>query len=338
MMVAIEAAVTADKGDLVIDRTAAAPPIVRVTGLSEEGISRLVSAIVRATDKAVTEVPNAAEHLICLLPPLSRVIEGLPTMPMPGAHSFERWDPSIARFERVPDAHSSGAFRLSGFVRAYIYRRPDDLHSMTAMLGDRRIVKYAAALDSKHSLLGYDGSAQVLYVPLGADFPETLRPQQRWHRVVRRRRTRRNIYLPIPECPACAGWPADRPSHVVTKRSTVTTTNPYKVYSEIKDTYLRYIETAFWLRSDELMRERRDLLANTDVLFTDVLLEPVLPYDANVELATVTQRLGLDHRVGEIVGAALFGEFTGPEDSNPAAHSPSPSLGAIDAIRLFSGS
>ena len=69
-----------------------------------------------------------------------------------------------------------------------------------------------------------------------------------------------------------------------------TNTNPALVYAEIKDAYLRYIDTAFWLRSDELMRERRDRLADSDLLFTDVLLEPVLPYEATDVLAEVVER------------------------------------------------
>lgn len=90
------------------------------------------------------------------------------------------------------------------------------------------------------------------------------------------------------------------------------TTNPQRVYEEIREAYLRYIDTAYWLRSDELLKERSHLLANTDVLFTEVLLEPVIPYDATVELSEVIDGLGLDPRVGQIVGSALFGEFTSP--------------------------
>ena len=88
------------------------------------------------------------------------------------------------------------------------------------------------------------------------------------------------------------------------------TTNPSRVYRELQDAYLRYIDTAYWLRSDELMRERRELLVGTDVLFTDVLLEPVLPYDATVPLDGVVESIGLDPRAGSIVGQALFGDYT----------------------------
>lgn len=90
------------------------------------------------------------------------------------------------------------------------------------------------------------------------------------------------------------------------------TTNPCRVYAELQDAYLRYIDTAYWLRSPDLMRERHDLLTSTDLLFTDVLLEPVLPYDATIELRSLMERCGIDGRVSEVVGDALFGAFTEP--------------------------
>lgn len=91
-------------------------------------------------------------------------------------------------------------------------------------------------------------------------------------------------------------------------------TYPTKVYEELRQAYLRYIDTAYWLRSDELMRERRLLLGEPGVLFTDVLLEPVLPYDATIELDEVGDQLGLDARVTALVGRALFGDYTAPNE------------------------
>jgi len=90
----------------------------------------------------------------------------------------------------------------------------------------------------------------------------------------------------------------------------VTNTNPIRVYKEIKEAYLRYIDTAYWLQSEELANERQQLLADTDLLFTDLLLEPVLPYDASVELDKEIDALRIDRRVGDLVGKALFGEYT----------------------------
>ena len=60
------------------------------------------------------------------------------------------------------------------------------------------------------------------------------------------------------------------------------------------------------------MRERRERLADSDLLFTDVLLEPVLPYEATDVLAEVVEQIGLDPRVTRLVGEALFGDYTTP--------------------------
>lgn len=87
------------------------------------------------------------------------------------------------------------------------------------------------------------------------------------------------------------------------------TTNPIKVYREICEAYLRYIDTAYWLRSDEVMQERRQLLENSTLLFTNVLLEPVLPYDATVELPDLVAEGNLDGTATEVVAEALFGAF-----------------------------
>lgn len=171
MMVAIEDFLHATIGDIAIDRSVDAPSIVRIVGVRGDDIELLMLTIEEATGKTVAIAPNAAESLAARLPTLSRLLTSLPVIPMPGARGYEHWDPTVARFEPASDGGRPGAFRLKGFSRAYIYRRPDDVGSMTAMLGDARIVKYAAALDAKQSLIGYDAGARVLYVPLGADLP-----------------------------------------------------------------------------------------------------------------------------------------------------------------------
>lgn len=84
---------------------------------------------------------------------------------------------------------------------------------------------------------------------------------------------------------------------------------PVSVYEQVRDAYLRYVDTAYWLRDPALMAERRALLDNEDALFTDVLLEPVVPYDATVHLAEVADVLGLSPKTSSTVGQALFGGF-----------------------------
>ena len=86
---------------------------------------------------------------------------------------------------------------------------------------------------------------------------------------------------------------------------------PQRVYKELQDAYLRYFDTAFWLRDEPLRRERRKLLEESGLLFTDVLIEPVVPYDAEIPLMEAAAEAGLDPIAADIVGRALFGDFLG---------------------------
>ena len=85
--------------------------------------------------------------------------------------------------------------------------------------------------------------------------------------------------------------------------------NPLSVYEDLRAAYLRYFDTAFWLRDPRLMSERLELLNQHGLLFSDPLLEPVIPYDATVPLSDVCAEVGVSAETGEIVGRALFGSF-----------------------------
>ena len=171
LSVALEDEVWKAGGDLKVNDQVNAPPILRVIGLDLEGTRRLANAIEAATGRSTRFIPNAAKRLGSQLPKLSSARQGLPTTTTLSAMSYERWDPVSARFESVTDASAPGGFRLSGHTREYVYRQPEHLGTLRAILGDARIVKYLAALDSKSSLVGYVPDEEVLYVPLGADLP-----------------------------------------------------------------------------------------------------------------------------------------------------------------------
>ena len=49
-------------------------------------------------------------------------------------------------------------------------------------------------------------------------------------------------------------------------------TDPVRTYQDLRDAYLRYFDTAFWLRDPRLMTERRSLLEEDGRLFTDPLI------------------------------------------------------------------
>ena len=77
--------------------------------------------------------------------------------------------------------------------------------------------------------------------------------------------------------------------------------NPAYLQAAIQDGYLRYFDTAFWLRDDKLMVERRRLLQQDGNVFQDVLIEPVPTYPSGPTILETCEHVGLDR-----LGAMLF--------------------------------
>ena len=86
----------------------------------------------------------------------------------------------------------------------------------------------------------------------------------------------------------------------------MTPTRPLAVYDAIKDAYLRYYDTAFRLRDEPLRAERKALLLSPGVIFTDPLIEPVLPYDSTDLLTDVCEEIGVGRGVGSLLADMLF--------------------------------
>lgn len=82
---------------------------------------------------------------------------------------------------------------------------------------------------------------------------------------------------------------------------------PVEVYEALKDAYLRYYDTAFWLRDGVLRHERREMLSAPGVIFTDPLIEPVMPYDCTSSIQEVCAEVDLDLSIANKLGAMLFG-------------------------------
>jgi hypothetical protein len=170
-MAAIEDNLYGLEVELECDHSIDGPAVAVLGALTSDQTEDLLRVMKGACGRPARHIPRAALHLAASLPPLSKLIGELPMVHAIGARSYERWNPVVARFQPAVDASSTGAFRLRGFARAYVYRREQDLETSSALLGDARIVKYAAALDSAVSLLGYIEESATLYVPLGADLP-----------------------------------------------------------------------------------------------------------------------------------------------------------------------
>ena len=84
---------------------------------------------------------------------------------------------------------------------------------------------------------------------------------------------------------------------------------PVALSEDLLETYLRYFDTQYWLKYPELMRERRDLLTKNSRLLAEVILEPVLSYDADIRLSSTLSECKIDDSIGQAVGKAIFGRY-----------------------------
>lgn len=81
---------------------------------------------------------------------------------------------------------------------------------------------------------------------------------------------------------------------------------PVTLAESLRDTYIRYFDTAFWLNNDAVMAERRALLAKPGALVGKVMIEPVMPYPNTAELDVVTSGVDIPISIGRRVATALF--------------------------------
>ena len=87
-------------------------------------------------------------------------------------------------------------------------------------------------------------------------------------------------------------------------------TEPVQLNAALTETYLRYVDSAYWLDDHRLRDERRQLLEHNGLLSTPAYLEPVLTYEANEDLLEVCDKVGVDSATASLVGRALFGDYT----------------------------
>lgn len=81
---------------------------------------------------------------------------------------------------------------------------------------------------------------------------------------------------------------------------------PQKLIEDLKEAYLKHVDTSFWLDVPTLMEERREVLDSESNLFTDVYIEPVLPYLESVRFVDLCAELGLDANLLEAPLRALM--------------------------------
>lgn len=83
---------------------------------------------------------------------------------------------------------------------------------------------------------------------------------------------------------------------------------PGEVLDYIQEAYHKYYDSAFWLRDEYLMRERRDLLDEPGLTAQEILLEAVLAYPSEVPVADACKAAGLPPKVAEHLGTVVFGD------------------------------
>ncbi|WP_280332725.1 DEAD/DEAH box helicase [Nocardia wallacei] len=94
---------------------------------------------------------------------------------------------------------------------------------------------------------------------------------------------------------------------------------PVTLADELRDAYLRYFDTAFWLNDESVMRERRALLEQNHALVGQLMIEPVVPYASSQRLLDVARKCGISEAAACDVGMALFPSVS-PEDLKLREH------------------
>jgi DEAD/DEAH box helicase domain-containing protein len=83
--------------------------------------------------------------------------------------------------------------------------------------------------------------------------------------------------------------------------------NPLTLHSEIKNAYLRYFDTAFWLRDPKMLAERRGLLSEDRAIFREPIIEALMPYPGARSIRDVCAESTLDRDIADNLGKAIFG-------------------------------
>lgn len=82
---------------------------------------------------------------------------------------------------------------------------------------------------------------------------------------------------------------------------------PLDVKEYIQEAYHKYYDSAFWMRDEYIMRERRALLDEVGLTAQEVLLEAVLPYPSTVSMADACALAGLPAEIASQLGRIVFG-------------------------------
>ncbi len=83
---------------------------------------------------------------------------------------------------------------------------------------------------------------------------------------------------------------------------------PLEISKNIKEVFLRYLNTAFWLRDQSVANERERLVSEDGVLATQPILEVILPYISTRSIAEVCKAINISERVSKQLAEFVFGQ------------------------------
>ena len=83
--------------------------------------------------------------------------------------------------------------------------------------------------------------------------------------------------------------------------------DPFATFENIREAFLRYLDSPFRLRYPALMEQRRLLLDNDRQLYREPLFEPIAPYESSgLSIHDAASQLGVSPEVGDFISQALF--------------------------------
>lgn len=82
---------------------------------------------------------------------------------------------------------------------------------------------------------------------------------------------------------------------------------PREVLSYIQEAYHKYYDSAFWIREEAVLHERRALLRQPGLTAQDILLEAVAGYPSEVSIKDACNQIGLNDDLAGKLGYVIFG-------------------------------
>jgi hypothetical protein len=129
------------------------------------------AAVLEVAGASVTHADRPGWTLASHLPPLSRVVEALPTTRMPTI-AMQRFEVTSSSWQEATRVDRPGAYRTTGYARTYLYRSERHVAGDTAVAADFALVKHAAARElAGRPLAAYEPAARTLVTPIGAELP-----------------------------------------------------------------------------------------------------------------------------------------------------------------------